>query len=283
MIDRVCEVMQRFFIWCRWIIHKVVWKARGAHGYLLLVFRNLEINFAPLKSIIIMNIKTFLTPALIGTLVSFSFTSDKTAAEVYNFDSEVVMEMKEFAGETLKNTSNIKFYASKKHDHLGYVMDITTHGQSMAARIINDAERNTMTTLIDQGGMKMGMQYDLSKMSEMTTADPSRESGSMKKTGRTKTILGHKCHEYEITQDKSYSLAWIAEDMDMTSFYDAFTKMKGAGQNWSGDMPEGFPMEISSWPNGKDTEQKFVIEVKEINKNKTMSISTEGYNIMKLN
>lgn len=230
-----------------------------------------------------MNIKTFLTPALVGALVSFSFTSDKIAAEVYNFDSEVVMEMKEFADETLKNTSNIKFYASKKHAHLGYVMDITTHGQSMAAQIINDVERNTMTTLIDQGGMKMGMQYDLSKMSEMTTADPSRESGSMKKTGRTKTILGYKCQEYEITHDKSYSLTWIAEDMDMTSFYDAFTKMKGAGQNWNTDMPEGFPMEINSWPNGKDTEQKFVIEVKEINKNKAMSISTEGYNIMKLN
>ncbi len=234
-----------------------------------------------------MNTSTTVISVTLSLLSVFSLTADSKAETVYNFDSEVVMEMKEFEGATQKTNSDMKFYASKEHDHLGYIMEINTHGQSMAARIIMDANDNTLTTLISQGGMKMGMQYNLSKMeSQEATADGSaagKVNGEMTKTGKTKTILGHKCYEYEINSDKSYSTAWVAEDLKMSSFFDAFSKMQGMGQKYGGDMPSGFPMEINSWPNGKGTDQKFVVQVTAINKDKASSISTEGFSIMKLN
>tara|TARA_R110000850_G_scaffold103201_2_gene213074 strand:- start:631 stop:1341 length:711 start_codon:yes stop_codon:yes gene_type:complete len=233
-----------------------------------------------------MNFSTAIISSTVSLLAMFSLTADSKAESVYNFDSEVVMEMKEYMGTTQKSNSDMKFYASKKHSHLGYVMQITTHGQTMAAQIIMDAKDNTLTTLISQGGMKMGMQYDLGKM-DVKTAGGSKDDGGakgeMKKTGKTKTILGHKCYEYEVTNDKSYTSTWVAEDLKMASFFEAFSKMQGMGQKFGGDMPSGFPLEINSWPNGKGTDQKYVVEVTAINKNKSSSISTEGYNIMKLN
>lgn len=235
-----------------------------------------------------MNLNTVLVSTTASLLSVFCLTADSKAESVYNFDSEVVMEMKEYDGETQKNTSDIKFYASKKHDNLGYIMNVTTHGQSMAAKIIMDAGDNTMTTLIEQGGMKMGMQYDMSKMGDAAAAMTGSASGEkgdaeMKKTGKTKTILGYKCYEYEVTNDKSYSTVWVAEDLNMSSFFTAFSKMQGMGQKFGGDMPTGFPMQINSWPNGKSAAQKYVMEVTAINKSKATSISTEGFNIMKLN
>ncbi len=237
-----------------------------------------------------MNFSTAIISSAVSLLAMFSLTADSKAESVYNFDSEVVMEMKEYMGTTQKSNSDMKFYASKKHSHLGYVMQITTHGQTMAAQIIMDAKDNTLTTLISQGGMKMGMQYDLSKMEAQTVggkpiaaSDGPGSDAEMKKTGKTKTILGHKCYEYEVTNDKSYTSTWVAEDLKMASFFDAFSKMQGMGQKFGGDMPSGFPLEINSWPNGKGTDQKYVVEVTAINKNKSSSISTEGYNIMKLN
>ena len=115
-----------------------------------------------------MNFSTAIVSTSISLISFFGITADSKAESVYKFDSEVIMEMKEYEGTTQKSNSDMKFFASAKHSHLGYVMQINTHGQSMAAKIIMDAKDNTMTTLIDQGGMKMGMQYDLSKMDSKT-------------------------------------------------------------------------------------------------------------------
>lgn len=231
-----------------------------------------------------MNTSVFIGSLLITAATSLSLSSDQKISKAYNFDAEVVMEMREYNGETMKTDSDLKFYSSGNHEDIGYIMDITTHGQSMSAQIIKDTEANTLTTLINQGGMKMGMQYDLAKMIDLPGSDQaSSEDAEIKKTGKTKTILGHTCYEYEIIGDDSYSIAWMAEDLDMSSFFDTFSQMKGMDKNFKTPMPKGFPMEITSWPNGKGTDRKFLIEVTAINIDKSTSMSTEGYNIMKLN
>lgn len=240
-----------------------------------------------------MNLSTVLVSSTLSFLSIFSLTADIKAEGVYKFDNEVVMVMKDFSGSTLNNSSNVKFYASTKHQNLGYVMEINTHGQSMSAQMVQDIEANTMTILINQGGMKMGMQYSLDKIGDMAKmmGGMSSEKGQsnveseaeIKKTGNTKKIKGYTCEEYEIISDKSYSTMWMAKDLKLPSFFDNFSKMKGMGQDFNTDMPSGFPMLITSWPNGKDSDKKTVIEVTDVNKDKALSISTEGYQIMKMN
>ncbi len=240
-----------------------------------------------------MNLNTVLVSATASLLSIFCLTADSNAESVYKFNNEIVMEMKDFTGSTLKSTSNIKFYASTKHANLGYVMDISTHGQSMVAQMVQDNEANTMTILINQGGMKMAMQYGLEKMGDMAAMmggmaaendkGAAKAEAEVKKTGNTKKIQGYACEEYEIKSDKSYSTMWVTNDLKMPSFFDSFSKMKGMGKDFDTDMPTGFPMLITSWPNGKDSDKKTVIEVTDVNKDKALSISTEGYQIMKMN
>lgn len=232
------------------------------------------------------------TPVLLCAAATLSFTADHFVSETYKFDSEIVMEMKQYKGEEVTNDSRIRFYASSGDKNMGYIMDINTHGQSMSAQVVMDAKANTMTTLVNQGGMKMAMQYDLSKGNSMAgmggkaAEDAPTDKiakAEVKKTGRSKTILGYKCDEYEIVSEESYGLAWVAPDMPFPSFYESFSKIPGAGSKMNSDMPKGFPMLIESWPDGKGTDQKYVIEVVEVNKDKGTTISTEGYQVMKLN
>lgn len=219
-------------------------------------------------------------------LLIFSF--GLKAQESYQFDNEVVLEMTEEGGETDGESSIIRFFSSNNHEHLGYEMQINSHGMSMNAKIINDMDANTMTTLIDRDGMKMAIRNDVESRNKVTEAqgvellDEEMKPVSFESTGNAKTILGYKCKEYEvISEDENvYTLVWMSDEVEMVSFLKGFSRMKGMSETWAMDMPQGFPMEMITWPNGKESRKKMTIRVTEINKDKSTTISTKGYSIM---
>ncbi len=236
------------------------------------------------------NQSLFLLSACVLLLFSFGLQAQKS----YEFTNEVVMQMTTEGGDSdSEESSIIRFYSSNDHEHVGFDMEVNSHGMTMDAKIINDMEDNTMTTLINQGGMKMAMQYKLDALGGMDIPDEIEDSvddensakPNFRATGKTKTINGYKCVEYEVTsEDKDdYTVVWMTKDLKMASFFESFSSVKGMSEAWDMDMPEGFPMEIISYPNGKGSKEKRSIKVTEINKNKKISISTEGYSIMKLN
>lgn len=150
------------------------------------------------------------------------------------------------------------------------------------AKTIFEMDKMTMITLMDQGGMKMGMQHDLNKTLGRVDTQESDAKADIKKTGNKKDILGYTCEEYVITTDDSYTEVWLTDELKLTNIYTgyaALSKSKGVVK----DMPEGFLMQLISWPKGKEIDEKLEMKAIAINLNQASSISADGYSIMKLN
>lgn len=199
----------------------------------------------------------------------------------FDFQHQVKMDMSVYKKGELKNTMDYKFLFPKAGNYFGVEMEMADAG--MKAKSIFDYDAMTMTTLMDHPSMKMGSQYDLSKLMEAANSAES-DGGSMEKTGKTKTILGYTCHEYVMTtEDGGYAEVWITHDLDFENVYQAFSAMNKKQKQMSVNMPKGFFMELSTWPDGKDGKDKIMMNVTEVNLNQPTSISTNGYSIMKLN
>ncbi|WP_417600033.1 hypothetical protein [Owenweeksia hongkongensis] len=199
----------------------------------------------------------------------------------FDFQHQVKMDMGVYKKDELKNSMDYTFLFPKTGNYFGVEMEMQEAG--MKVKSIFDYDGMTMTTLMDHPSMKMGSQYDLSKLMETATSAESN-GGEMKKTGKTKSILGYTCHEYVMTtEDGGYAEVWITNDLDFENVYQAFAAMNKKQKQLNMDMPNGFFMELTSWPDGKIGKDKITMTVKEVNLNQPTSISTNGYSIMKLN
>lgn len=225
---------------------------------------------------------------LLPLILLTAFSLSAQSGETFEFDHEVKMDMKQYKGEKLENTSEFVFLLPDGEKTMGLVANVAANGQEMQTKAVFDMEAMTMTTLMDQGGMKMGMKMDLDQnmMDRAMASQPEgagkKGEGSIKKTGRTKKIMGYQSEEYEAINDGSYSLIWISNDVGLPSYYESFAAMSKKQNFFKEGMPTGFLMEMTAWPEGKGTKEKFEMNVTEINKNKKSSISTEGYKIMQM-
>lgn len=222
-------------------------------------------------------------------ILSFSFlvstigfnSETRAQSSEYDFQHQVKMDMSLYTKDELKNSMDYTFLFPKAGQYFGVEMYMADAG--MTAKSIFDYDAMTMTTLMENSGMKMGSQYDLSKIMDMAESAES-DGGDMKKTGKTKTILGYTCHEYVVTsEDGGYAEVWITHDLDFGNVYEAFSALNKKQKQVPMNMPQGFFMELTAWSEGKDGKEKITMKVKDVNLNQPTSISTNGYSIMKLN
>lgn len=200
-------------------------------------------------------------------------------AQTYQFNHEAQMEVKMASNGETKQSMEYKFLFPEEGDYYGAEVSMS----GIKAKSIFDMSKMTMTTLMDQGGMKMGMQYDLNKAFEMTGAEQSNGDAEVKKTGEKKDILGYTCYQYLITSDDGgYTEAWLTNELDLANVYSGFAALS-KNKNTIADMPEGFLMQLISWPKGKEIDEKLEMKAIAINLNQASSISADGYSIMKLN
>ncbi|AEV33771.1 hypothetical protein Oweho_2811 [Owenweeksia hongkongensis DSM 17368] len=225
--------------------------------------------------------KSLILSIVISTSILGFHSSVVGQTSEFDFQHQVKMDMGVYKKDELKNSMDYTFLFPKTGNYFGVEMEMAEAG--MNTKSIFDYDAMTMTTLMDHPSMKMGSQYDLSKVMEMATSAES-DGGEMKKTGKTKSILGYTCQEYVMTtEDGGYAEVWITNDLDFENVYQAFAAMNKKQKQLNMDMPNGFFMELTSWPDGKDGKDKITMNVKEVNLNQPTSISTNGYSIMKLN
>ncbi len=234
---------------------------------------------------------TVLALALVFTASAHFQLVDKVLAVYtnYTFSSEVkmVMEMHDEKGEL--TTMNFDLMFSPDGGYYGLNMEMAPMGTPINAQSVISLSDNKVTTLINQAGMKMGMEYDLSKPINMpggkaATKKANNTEVSYQKTGKTKTIAGYTCNQYTAkANDDSYTEIWTTKELSYSNFYESFSKINQQMGAFPKNMPEGFVMELSSWPEGKDDKEKYQMQVVSVNKSKAGSISTDGYTIMKVN
>jgi hypothetical protein len=143
-------------------------------------------------------------------------------AEEYSFESRLAYKLTTESG--------------KKSNSMDYVVLINPESTYMATRMGEmemDGEKSdvamNITTIMDYGNEAMIMIMEEQKMAQVMSMDivsskevaeiteDFNENVSIEKTGKTKDILGYKCHEYYMTSEDAEGSVWIAEDVDFAA------------------------------------------------------------------
>lgn len=197
----------------------------------------------------------------------------------FSFDHEVKVEMRLSMDKLPKGTFDYAFLYPQEGEVIGIIGDLTHSGMKVRTQAIFDTKNQIIITLLDQGGMKMGMKMNIG---QDLPGEAGEKLGKMKifKTGNTKKILGYDCVEYEIAGPESNGLIWITSKVSLSSFYDVLSVMNLQKQEPDLEIPEGFMMQMTAWPAGKESDEKMELVVTEINMDKSQEMSTAGYQII---
>jgi hypothetical protein len=207
----------------------------------------------------------------------------------YQFSQDVLMEMESFDKKGKSNgINNMRMLFNDNGEYFGGEMIVNDKGTSSSMGInIFDWKNNQMISLINNGGMKIGMVIDMksvaNSVSETDTEDTTSQETTFKKTGKTKTILGYLCEEYLAENEETLTEIWIAKDVkiNMGNAFQYITenqKSKKNKMNYPENAPEGFMMETISV--NKKNNEKTRMTVVELNENKNTTVSTSGYKFM---
>ncbi len=206
--------------------------------------------------------------------------------ENYEFQGKIVMETKFYSNGNQEEPGvmNMVLWMGNDNASFGVVNEfVSGEIEAENLNIITIADNKNDCYIILFGGESgedegMGM---ISSISENDVTDyqqnqAATERPEITKTGKTKTIAGYKCNEYQYIEDDSKASVWIAESSLFE--FDRFQLMKAGMSTYYSNMGgDGFVMAYEGYV---DNEMAVSMEVTEVDKNATNSISTSGYFMM---
>ncbi len=211
-------------------------------------------------------------------------------ADNYKFDYKIQMHVESYNGKG-KQKSNGEFitHLNPETKSMAYEFisgDMAKDGQG---KFIIDAENDAMIILSENNGEKTGIVYGIGSfmqsVGETYTKQELEDSPenflanpNVKKTGRTKTIAGYKCEEFECTDEDTKSNIWITKDLKMNSqdFFSTLfkTNLYSHGMGW-GYMMEATTEELKSG-------DKTTMQVTDVDDNSNVTLSLSNYQITNL-
>ncbi|TLX76015.1 DUF4412 domain-containing protein [Labilibacter sediminis] len=207
----------------------------------------------------------------------------------YSFTVSITIEIKAFdASDQLTSNGEIITYLNPNTESYAYQFtseEIDEKQQDTKGVIIMDMENEACIILSDDEPKKTGIAYGMANMTDNEAWENNDETESMpdniledtniKKTGRTKSILGYKCIEYLHKDDNSKTSFWITKDFkwDSKSLTNSVFKSSMLFQG----LPGGFLME--SYSEEFDTGEKSTYLVKNIDKSTNVEFRLASYNI----
>ena len=231
------------------------------------------------------------TPSTETNTNSIFKSGDKSSVlKEYQFSQDVLMEMESFDKKGKSSgVNNMRMLFNNNGDYFGseIIMNDDKGNTSSMGFSIFDWKNNQMISLIDNGGMKIGMVIDMkaaaNSISDANTETDSAKETSFKKTGKTKTILGYLCEEYLAENEETLSEVWIANDVKINmgnafQYISENQKSKKNKMSYPNDAPEGFMMEMVS--TNKKNNEKTRMTVVELNENKNTTVNTSSYKFM---
>ena len=212
-------------------------------------------------------------------------------AETYKFDHLIQMHLENFNKR------------GKKTDENEFITHFNSNSTSMAYQAISgdtdseqglfiiDAENGATIILTEDNGEKTGIvygmgaymqtlgeEYDEEDLDMEETPETYLANPDVKKTGRTKTIIGFKCEEFVYNDEYTKSNFWITKDMNLNSkdFLSTLfkTSIASHGMGW------GYMMESTSVD--KETGEKSVMKVTRVDTNSNVKFSLSDYKITNL-
>ncbi len=215
---------------------------------------------------------------------------DVPIESVYKFDTSVTYRMESVAdNKPVSIDYNMLF--SKNNNYMATKMqninseEMKGKSGAMQMTTILDDKNQAMIMLMED--QKIAQVISMEKIKDVAVNEDSEETDietskpNIKKTGRTKKILGYQCDEFETITEDGKSLVWITKELSVyhKNMFSNLNKSLGGDQfNNYPDAAKGLMMEMHfESKNGEKSNMKII----DINK-KSTEISTDGYQFMNL-
>jgi len=200
----------------------------------------------------------------------------------YNFDAYIQMEITNYKKNG--NVDDQMLYDSYVHKtSADYAMEFNNDGGK--STIIFDTKNSAMLVLAENDGEKTGFATAIdpeavAEKVEEYEDDSGLDPLNIKKTGKTKTILGYNCDEYLYEDEDSEVHMWLSEKLGNEMRKDWMNNQQTFGGLFTqAYLLKGMVLEYDLVEdNGKRTE----MQVKKIDLNHSFSVSTAGYDILSM-
>lgn len=120
---------------------------------------------------------------------------------------------------------------------------------------VYDVDKEAMFTYMENDGqkIKMGIAFEMDDAIDEPTID-------ITATGKTKTILGYHCLEYQMTGEDMTATIWVTKDVDIRfpSNYYSVKQNKSNHQEWMKDI-DGWAMEMKMVDTSKRKPQTIIM------------------------
>jgi len=214
-------------------------------------------------------------------------TGTANVKPLYEFDGYIEMSVSEFEKEKEKEKTIYTTYIDSRS------FDYGIHFKSPEAEdyslMIFDTENNLMVTLSDADGEKTGFAISFTPEQAEAIAEEAKEDNGNTdaaaedaykayKTGKTKNILGYKCEEYLIEDEKETVTMWITRELNKEMKKTYMKNSTFSGLFSYAYYTDGLVMEYII-EDRKDGD-KSVMTVTDIDLSKKSSFNTMGYTIM---
>ncbi len=150
-----------------------------------------------------------------------------------------------------------------------------------------DFTNNVTLILSEEDGKKTGIAFGMGNLTDketwkdldkedQETLEPGYTHPDVKKTGRTKNILGYKCEEYEYADDEGQANYWVTNDLKRST-RDIYSSIFQSSM-FTGGLYNGFLME-SEYSDLKSGE-KSTMQVTEVDESVNKTITPKEYDVM---
>ncbi len=208
--------------------------------------------------------------------------SEKVPYETsYQFDSYVQMEVRDF-NKNGKETDYILYDSYVARDAVNYAM--VYKDKNDQTTIIFDSENSAVLFLTDSDGEKMGIASAVNPETLEEEMEEAKEDNSILatepvKTGKSKEILGYKCDEYLIDDEEIEAHMWVCEELGQQIRKEMLDQRNTFGTVFlHAAYANGMVMEYEQVL--KDSGERTVMQVTDIDLNRSYTISTSEYPVM---
>lgn len=207
----------------------------------------------------------------------------------YNFDAYIQMEISNYK-KNGKLDDQVLYDNHVNKTKADYAMVFRDGGDQ--STIIFDTENSAMVILSNSDGEKTGFATSIDpeamvSMAEKYAAEEVEEDPDLlnayniKKTGKTKDILGYKCDEYLMEDEESEVRMWVAEKLGREVRKEWMNNQQTFGAMFMHAYSlNGMVLEYDMMD--KDNGKKTIMLVKKIDLNHKHSVSTSGYTVMSM-
>ncbi len=204
--------------------------------------------------------------------------------DAYDFGSHMKMliEQTNAGGENQSPVYYNTYFSEGKSD---YGMEFTNE-EGAFTTFVYDTENNCTLILMKDGDNMTGIATKISpeQMAEMENNAKEKveneqkpENYNLKKTGRSKTINGYKCDEYQAEDDENIVTLWVTNDLNHKINSNVYKNQFFAGTFWLAGKIDGVVIQYDD--KSKVDKEHTVMTVQNIDFNAAHSISTQGYTL----